>query len=67
MKMSFNPEEQQVFMADSDVLSAFGKKENKKEIQQGMSPKTIAEIVSDHLIKVVKQQFNEKAVKAENK
>jgi hypothetical protein len=63
MKISFNPEENQVFLTDSDVLSVFKKKENKKEIQQGMSPNTIAEIVSDHLIKVVRKQFEEKAAK----
>lgn len=61
--MSFNPEENQVFMADSDVLSVFKKTEVKKEIQQGMSPKTIADIVSDHLITVVRKQFEKEPSK----
>lgn len=52
---------------NSDVLSVFKKKEVKKEIQQGMSPKVIAEIVSDHLITVVRKQFDEKDVKKGNK
>lgn len=65
--MSFNPEENQVFMVDSDVLSVFKKKEDKKEIKQGMSPKAIAEIVSDHLITVVRKQFEEKTPKTESK
>jgi len=58
--MSLNPDENQAFMADSDVLSVFKKKENTKEIQQGMSPKAIAEIVSDHLMAVIRKQFEEK-------
>ena len=43
---------------DRDVLSAFRKtSENRGEIQRGMSPQEIAEIVSDRLIEVVKGQF----------
>jgi len=34
------------------------KKEEHNEIRPGMSPKEIAEVVSDHLIAVVKEQFN---------
>jgi hypothetical protein len=43
---------------ERDVLSAFrNTPETRSEIQRGMSPQEIAEIVSDRLIKVVKDQF----------
>ncbi len=43
---------------ERDVLSAFRMTpETRSEIQRGMSPQEIAEIVSDQLIKVVKDQF----------
>lgn len=43
---------------ERDVLSAFRKTpERKSEIQGGMSPQEIAEIVSDRLMEVVKDQF----------
>lgn len=43
---------------DRDVLSAFRQTpENRAEIQRGMSPQEIADIVSDRLMKVVKDQF----------
>ena len=67
MNMSFNPEENQVFGTDVDVLSVFKKKESKKEIQQGMSPKAIAEIVSDHLMEVVRKQFEDRSAQAHKK
>ena len=41
-----------------DVLAAFRTAPEKKaEIQQGMSPQEIADIVSDRLMEVVKDQF----------
>lgn len=58
MRMAFKPEESQI-VVDSDLLSVFKRSEDKNEIEQGMSPKVIAEIVSDHLITVVRKQFNE--------
>ncbi|MBN8853361.1 MAG: hypothetical protein BGO55_12515 [Sphingobacteriales bacterium 50-39] len=53
---------------DRDVLSAFRKtQEQRSEIQQGMSPKEIAEIFSDRLMEVVKDQFQEARKKFEEK
>lgn len=43
---------------ERDVLYAFRTTpERKSEIQRGMSPQEIAEIVSDRLMEVVKDQF----------
>ncbi len=53
---SLNPEAIKNFKDERNVLSISGPT-YKKEIQQGMSPKEIAEIVSDHLIEIVKKQF----------
>jgi len=54
----FNPEENQNCVSESDVLSAFKQnREKPNQIQQGMSPLEIADIVSDHLMLVIKQQF----------
>jgi hypothetical protein len=59
--ISFNPEETQVSAEDSEILSFFKKtKEKKNDIQQGMSPKAIAEIISDHLISIVRKDLQEK-------
>ncbi len=56
--MSFNPEFNQNTFSEKDVLSAF-RQESKKhtEIRQGMSPREISDVVSEHLMSVVKQQF----------
>ncbi|WP_373493305.1 hypothetical protein [Aquiflexum sp.] len=43
---------------EEDVLSVFKKKTTEvQEIKQGMTPSQIAEVVSDRLIEVVKEQF----------
>ncbi len=43
---------------DGDILSVFkSDKYVDENIKQGMSPKEIAEVTSTHLIKVIKQQF----------
>jgi ABC-type transporter MlaC component len=56
--ISFQPEEPLVVNLSTEVLSSFKKsRDNKKEIQVGMSPQMIAEIVSEHLISVVKGDF----------
>jgi len=56
--ISFNPVENQNSCLESDILSVFKPDQEKKgEIQEGMSPKEIAEIVSDHLITIVRNQF----------
>lgn len=58
MNTFFNKNLNQGNYADRDVLSAFRKTlEKKSEIQRGMSPQEIAEIVSDRLMEVVKDQF----------
>jgi len=57
-KISLNPVENQDYLMERDILSAFKQQPDKNNrIQQGMSPVEIADIVSDHLIGVVKQQF----------
>ena len=53
---SLSPEETQTLLVESDVLAVFRKhKDKRQEIQQGMSPQMIAEIISDHLIEIVKE------------
>jgi hypothetical protein len=45
-------------LRDRDVLSAFRRTPEKStEIRHGMSPQEIAEIVSDRLMTIVKDQF----------
>lgn len=56
--VSLNPSANQVNTTERDVLSVFKSVPDKpNEIKKGMSPNQIAEIVSDHFIGVVKQQF----------
>jgi len=58
---SFNPEGNRDYRGltiENDVLSGFKKKEHTKEIRLGMSPVDIAEVVSDHLIEIVRERFN---------
>lgn len=59
--VSLNPAENRANIlkkATSSNWSTQGAK--KSQIQQGMSPKEIADIVSDHLIEVVRKQFEAK-------
>lgn len=61
--LSLSPDDNQLRL-DADVLSVFKKvQDTKKEIQQGMAPSAIAEIVSDHLIKIVKDDFEKHKMK----
>jgi hypothetical protein len=56
--LSFNQKMNQSNLRDRDVLSAFRKTpERRSEIERGMSPQEIAEIVSDRLMAIVKDQF----------
>jgi hypothetical protein len=58
MNTFFDKSTNQGNYGERDVLSAFRKTpETRSEIQRGMSPQEIAEIVSDRLMKVVKDQF----------
>jgi hypothetical protein len=60
MNTFFNKSLDQRSYGERDVLSAFRKiPENRLEIQRGMSPQEISEIVSDRLIAIVKTQFEE--------
>ena len=57
-KIFFNPEENQNCDIERDVLSAFKQHQEKpNQIQQGMTPIEIADVVSDHLMGVIKEQF----------
>ena len=57
-KISLNTVENQDYWIEKDILSAFRLQPDKNnQILQGMTPVEIADIVSDHLIDIVKQQF----------
>jgi hypothetical protein len=57
-KSLFNPEKSPCLSMEKDVLSAFKQHEEKpNQIQQGMTPNEIAEFVSEHMIGVIKTQF----------
>jgi hypothetical protein len=57
--ISLNSEENKNYLMEKDILSAFNQvAEKPTNINQGMSPKQIAEVVSDHLMTVVKKQFD---------
>jgi hypothetical protein len=58
-KSFFNQRESQCFGGKRDVLSIFNSNIQKpKHIQPGMTVDEIADVVSDHLIEVIRQQFN---------
>ena len=53
-----NSEENKDFLINNEFFSSLDNKKSKNtQILQGMSPKEIADIVSDHLISIVKKQF----------
>ena len=53
-----NSEENKDFLISNEFFSSLDNKKSKNtQILQGMSPKEIADIVSDHLISIVKKQF----------
>jgi hypothetical protein len=57
-KISLNTAENQDYWMEKDILSAFRQQPIKNnQIQQGMSPLEIADIISDRLIDIVRQQF----------
>jgi hypothetical protein len=54
----FNPEESQCMTLEKDLLSVFKRGEEKpNQIHQGMTPSEISDFVSDHMIVVIKNQF----------
>jgi len=56
--VSLNPEENKKYLIERDILSVFKtNKEKNNQIHQNMSPCEIAEVVSDHLISMVRKQF----------
>ena len=56
--VSLDPKENRVnSLKNVTSLHLITKSAKKDQIQEGMSPKEIADIVSDHLIEVVKKQF----------
>lgn len=57
-KSFFNPEESACFTMERDALSVFKQHQEKPDqIHQGMTPDEIADFVSDHMIGVIKIQF----------
>jgi len=57
--ISLNSEENKNYLIEKDILSAFNQTPtHPNQIKQGMSPKQIAEVVSDHLMTIVKKQFD---------
>lgn len=55
---SFNPDCLPITSKDRDVLSTFKNRSEKPgQIVQGMSPEEISEVVSDKVIEVVREQF----------
>ena len=58
--ISLNPEQDYDLLLENDVLAVFRDGDEKRnEIEQGMEPTEIAEIISDHFIAVIRQQFEE--------
>lgn len=44
---------------EENLLSAFKENKTTHKIHQGMSPKEVAEVVSDHLMNIIEKQFEE--------
>ena len=58
--LSFNNNFENTIFNENDLLSAFKEHpEKQREIKQGMSPVQIADIVSDHLMEIIHQQFED--------
>ena len=56
--LSLNPEDNKKMMIERDSFSSFHQHSTKdNQIRQGMSPGEISDVVSDHLMAVVKEQF----------
>ncbi len=56
--ISLNSRENKSFPINNGLLSTLdNQSKNNMQIVQGMSPKEIADIISDHLIDMVKKQF----------
>lgn len=67
-ELTFNSGFESLVHEDNDVLSAFRPKAAKaEEIRQGMTPDELADVVSDRLIAVIKQQFEETEKKFQEK
>ncbi len=50
---------------DFDILSVFKQNDcSGNQIQQGMSPKEIAEVTSTHLMNVIRKQFEDAGIEA---
>jgi hypothetical protein len=57
-KSFFNPEETQCMTMEKDLLSVFKREQEKpNQIHQSMTPSEISDFVSDHMIVVIKNQF----------
>lgn len=66
--LSFNTNYANNSYSNKDVLSAFKEtSENNFNIHQGMSVKEISEVVSEKIIKVVKEQFEATKTQFETK
>jgi hypothetical protein len=62
----FYPEDEREILTADDILSVFQTEEVKKStITEDMTPKEIAEIISEELMKIVRQQFEEAGRKFE--
>lgn len=60
MNWNWNPENTPPKRVTTEDLSVFKtEKTRKSEITEGMSPKEISEVVSDHLINIIRKQFEE--------
>ena len=59
IKTFFNSQENQYCSRGKDILSVFNEHQLKpNHIQQGMSLDEIADVVSDHLMLIIKEQFS---------
>lgn len=65
--MNWNNHNWQDLPVMDDPLSAFREAPKVKEVQAGMSPDEVAEIWSDRLIKVIKDQLSEAMAKPHSK
>ena len=64
---TLNPIENRTRLLKKSSVDAFKAATGEGQIKQGMSPEQIADIISDHLMNIVRKQFDEARAQIQKK
>ena len=56
--LSYSPDENDVLALDKDILAMFRSRNKPEQIRPDMSSKQIADLISDRLMEVVRNEFD---------